>query len=81
MTLICAETVPSLVVDFDFERGPAADKAVDLRARDVGCDALREVPVARGVPSSAAVLDAHSHLRRRHDVSDQLGRSGKFWNG
>ena len=75
MTLIWAETVPSLVVDFDFERGPAADKAVDLRARDVGGDALREVPVARGVASCPAVLDANTHLRRRHDVFDQ--NSGK----
>ena len=60
-----------LVVDFDLERWPAAYEAADLGARDVGGDALRQVPIARAVASSPAVLDIHLHWH----VAEELPES------
>ena len=63
-----------LVVDFDLEGRPAADEAADLGARDLGGDALRQVPIARLVASCPAVLDVHLH---RHDVKAEFPDSGE----
>ena len=55
------------VVDGDLEGGPAADEPLDLRIGDLGGDGLGELPIARAVASSAAVLDLHlgrGHLDR-----------------
>ena len=64
-----------LVVDFDLEGRPATDKAADLGARDLGGDALRQVPIARLVASCPAVLDVHLHRHVKAEYPD----SGVMW--
>ena len=71
---ILVTSVAYRVVDFDLEGRPAANESIDLSARDIGSDALLKVPIARGVASCPAVLDAHLHRHVALELQESKGK-------